>query len=69
LWEIIALFTLFLRRTAFVFAQMGLQAESVNNAVDFHTSVYLKIISSKIFFSTHPGQAQLAKKNNSFEMI
>lgn len=30
---------------------------------------YLKIISSQIFFLAHPGQARLAKKNNSFEMI
>jgi hypothetical protein len=32
-------------------------------------SSYLKIISSQIFFPTHPGQAWLAKKNNLFEMI
>jgi len=30
---------------------------------------YLKIISSQIFFSAHPGQTRLVKKNNLFEMI
>jgi len=36
---------------------------------DWIASSYLKIISSQIFFSTHPGQTRLVKKNNSFEMI
>ena len=36
---------------------------------DWIASGYLKIISSQIFFSTHPGQTWLVKKNNSFEMI
>ena len=36
---------------------------------DWIASGYLKIISSQIFFLAHLGLAQLAKKNNLFEMI